>query len=184
MKKKANPTPPETPLQQQWRYLKTQVPDHLVACRLGDFYEFFECDAASVARVLEIAVTKRNGVSMAGVPVHSWERYADQLAFAGYDVAVADYPDKGDKREIVSFRQCPRSRIKQARRVQQQAADDYYALIASIFPPGSKVRYKGGKVAFVGTVKEPRWGAVHFTNDATGATHRKDGDDIYLERLP
>lgn len=43
---------------------------------MGDFIEFFGEDATRVAEALDIAVASRNGQRMAGIPVHSFERYA------------------------------------------------------------------------------------------------------------
>ena len=43
--------------------------------RLGDFYELFFEDAKEAAGLLNVALTKRNGVPMCGVPYHAAQRY-------------------------------------------------------------------------------------------------------------
>ncbi len=67
----------------------------LLAMRVGDFYEFYGEDAETASRALQIALTGRedgpNGrVPMAGVPVHSAEKYMAALIRQGYKVALCD----------------------------------------------------------------------------------------------
>jgi DNA mismatch repair protein MutS len=75
--------------------LKKDHPDSILFFRLGDFYETFDEDAATVARVCDVVLTKRNFSKggqrpMAGVPYHSAESYIAKLTAAGYKVAVAE----------------------------------------------------------------------------------------------
>lgn len=63
--------------------------------RIGDFYEFYGEDAEIAARVLQIVLTGRddgpNGrIPMAGVPVHSAQKYIATLVGKGYKVALCD----------------------------------------------------------------------------------------------
>ena len=58
----------DTPMLQQWHACKQKAGDALLLFRLGDFYEAFESDAPIIARDLEIALTARHGVPMAGIP--------------------------------------------------------------------------------------------------------------------
>lgn len=92
-----------TPLQREWAALKFAHPDHVIAVRLGDFYEFFFSDAVTVEKLLTLTLTKRNAIPMAGVPVHSWQRYRDQILAAGQGVAVADYAEGVKRRTITSI---------------------------------------------------------------------------------
>ncbi|GIV09907.1 MAG: DNA mismatch repair protein MutS [Fimbriimonadales bacterium] len=85
----------QTPLLQQYFRLKAENPDVLLAMQVGDFYEFYGEDAEIAARELEIVLTGRedgsNGrISMAGVPIHAYERYIAKLVQKGYRVAICD----------------------------------------------------------------------------------------------
>ncbi|HUS14422.1 MAG TPA: DNA mismatch repair protein MutS, partial [Chloroflexia bacterium] len=85
----------DTPMHRQYRRIKKQYPDAIVFFRLGDFYETFDEDAAIVAQVCDVVLTKRNfakgeNMPMAGVPYHSAEGYLAKLIAAGYKVAVAE----------------------------------------------------------------------------------------------
>ncbi|GBC93116.1 DNA mismatch repair protein MutS [bacterium HR15] len=86
---------PQTPILQQYFRVKAQHPEVLLAMQVGDFYEFYGPDAELVARELEIVLTGRedgtNGrIPMAGVPIHSYERYFARLVQKGYRVAICD----------------------------------------------------------------------------------------------
>jgi len=90
----------ETPMMQQYRELKQRFPDHLLLFRLGDFYETFFEDAELTARVVQIALTARQGAPMAGIPHHSAEGYIARLVRAGLKIAVCEQmeaPGKGKK---------------------------------------------------------------------------------------
>jgi DNA mismatch repair protein MutS len=83
-----------TPMMSQYFELCRQYDDSLVLFQVGDFYETF-CEAAErTARLLEIALTKREDSTgtypMAGIPIDSAESYIETLLDAGYRVAVAD----------------------------------------------------------------------------------------------
>ena len=85
----------ETPLRRQYLQIKSQYPDTIVFFRLGDFYETFDDDAVTVARVCDVVLTSRptskdQRIPMAGVPYHSAEGYISRLVQAGYKVAVAE----------------------------------------------------------------------------------------------
>ena len=58
--------------------------------RLGDFYEMFFADAKEAAGILNVALTKRNGTPMCGVPYHAAEGYIAKLVKAGRRVAICD----------------------------------------------------------------------------------------------
>lgn len=86
---------PYTPMMRQYFEAKKQVPEALLAMRVGDFYEFYGEDAEVAARELEIVLTsKADGPSgklpMAGVPYHAVERYVARLLAKGIKVALCD----------------------------------------------------------------------------------------------
>ncbi|PSQ49903.1 DNA mismatch repair protein MutS, partial [Halobacteriales archaeon SW_6_65_15] len=83
-----------TPMMSQYFELCREYDDSLVLFQVGDFYETF-CEAAErTARLLEIALTKREDSTgtypMAGIPIDSAESYVETLLDAGYRIAVAD----------------------------------------------------------------------------------------------
>jgi DNA mismatch repair protein MutS len=72
----------------------------LLFFRLGDFYEMFYEDAEEASRLLNLTLTHRNGVPMAGVPYHAATSYIDKLLKAGKKVALCDQmeaPQPGKK---------------------------------------------------------------------------------------
>ena len=82
--------------------------------RMGDFYETFDEDAETAARVLGIVLTSRpmggeeGRIPLAGIPYHQLDRYLDQLVAAGYRVAIADQtsvpPSRGGAPGLVERR--------------------------------------------------------------------------------
>lgn len=99
----ANPTP----MMAQWHSCKESSPDSILFFRLGDFYEAFYEDAVLISKELDLTLTKRQDIPMAGVPFHMCDTYVDRLVAKGYRVAIADQMEnpklaKGIvKREIV-----------------------------------------------------------------------------------
>lgn len=80
-----------TPMMQQYHRLRKSIPpDTLLLFRLGDFYEMFFDDAKEASTLLNVALTKRNGVPMCGVPYHAAQGYIRKLINAGRRVAVCD----------------------------------------------------------------------------------------------
>lgn len=79
----------------QYRKIKDEYPDAILLFRMGDFFETFEEDAVTTARVLGITLTKRsNGgaadVPLAGFPHHALDAYLPKLVRAGHRVAVCE----------------------------------------------------------------------------------------------
>jgi DNA mismatch repair protein MutS len=80
-----------SPMMQQYQGIRrTLPPDTLLLFRLGDFYEMFFEDAKEAAGILNVALTKRNGVPMCGVPYHAAEGYMAKLIRAGKRAAICD----------------------------------------------------------------------------------------------
>jgi DNA mismatch repair protein MutS len=77
-----------TPMMRQYREMKARYPEAILFFQLGDFYETFFDDAELVSRELEITLTSRDGVPMAGVPVRRVEFYVQKLLKRGYKVAL------------------------------------------------------------------------------------------------
>src|SRR5213593_701810 len=92
-----------TPMMQQYRRLRSSIPaDTLLLFRLGDFYELFFEDAKEAAGLLNVALTKRNGVPMCGVPYHAAQNYITKLIKAGRRVAICDQTSEPQPGKIVS----------------------------------------------------------------------------------
>src|SRR5437870_4316033 len=92
-----------TPMMQQYRRLRGSIPpDTLLLFRLGDFYELFFEDAKEASGLLNVALTKRNGVPMCGVPYHAAQTYIAKLIRAGRRVAICDQTSEPQPGKIVS----------------------------------------------------------------------------------
>jgi DNA mismatch repair protein MutS len=95
-----------TPMRQQYLRIKKQYADTIVLFRLGDFYETFDEDAKTVARVCDIVLTSRpvgkdQRVPLAGVPYHSVEGYLARLIQAGHKVAIVEQVGDVNGRDLV-----------------------------------------------------------------------------------
>jgi len=77
-------------MQQYQSIRRTLPPDTLLLFRLGDFYELFFEDAKGASEILNVALTKRNGIPMCGVPYHAADAYIGRLIKAGHRVAICD----------------------------------------------------------------------------------------------
>src|ERR1051325_11327055 len=92
-----------TPMMQQYQRLRKSIPaDTLLLFRLGDFYELFFEDAKEASGLLNVALTKRNGVPMCGVPYHAAQGYVAKLIKAGRRVAICDQTSEPQPGKIVS----------------------------------------------------------------------------------
>src|SRR5437660_7023544 len=92
-----------TPLIQTYVRVRAGMPaDTLLLCRLGDFYELFFEDAKEASGLLNVALTKRNGVPMCGVPYHAAQNYMAKLIKAGRRVAICDQTSEPQPGKIVS----------------------------------------------------------------------------------
>ena len=92
-----------TPMMQQYRRLRGSIPaDTLLLFRLGDFYELFFEDAQEASTLLNVALTKRNGVPMCGVPYHAAQTHIAKLIKAGRRVAICDQTSEPQPGKIVS----------------------------------------------------------------------------------
>ena len=104
-----------TPMMQQYRDAKERPPGMLLLFRMGDFYELFDADADTGARVLGLTLTSRDKtVPMAGFPHHQLENYLHKLLRGGHRVAICDQVEdpaqaKGlVKREVIRVEPKPK----------------------------------------------------------------------------
>jgi hypothetical protein len=70
--------------------LKSQYPGVILLLHVGDFYEAFDEDADTIARVLSLALTTRGEHRMAGFPHMQLDRFLAALVGAGFRVATAE----------------------------------------------------------------------------------------------
>ncbi|ACY40191.1 DNA mismatch repair protein MutS [Blattabacterium sp. (Blattella germanica) str. Bge] len=87
-----------TPLIQQYNNIKTKYPDTILLFQVGDFYEIFGKDAIQCSKILNIVLTKRSHIHLAGFPYHSLNTYLPKLIRSGLRVAICDQleePKKG-----------------------------------------------------------------------------------------
>ncbi len=83
-----------TPMMRQYEEAKKACPEAILLFRMGDFYELFQDDAKTAARVLGLSLTSRekgeNPMPMAGFPHHQLESYLGKLIAAGFRAAVCE----------------------------------------------------------------------------------------------
>ncbi|MEG1634745.1 MAG: DNA mismatch repair protein MutS [Rikenellaceae bacterium] len=80
----------ETPLMKQYYAVKNSHPDAILLFRVGDFYETFGKDAIKASGILEIILTRRANVELAGFPYHALNVYLPKLIRAGERVAICE----------------------------------------------------------------------------------------------
>ncbi|MAS95777.1 MAG: DNA mismatch repair protein MutS [Verrucomicrobiales bacterium] len=89
-------------MMQQYQSMRRELPDDvLLFFRLGDFYELFFDDAKVASPILNVALTKRNGMPMCGVPHHAAQGYMAKLIQAGKRVAIAEQTTEPQPGKIV-----------------------------------------------------------------------------------
>lgn len=126
-------------MMRQYRDMKARYSEAILFFQLGDFYETFFEDAELVSRELEITLTSRDGVPMAGVPVRRAEFYVQKLLRRGYKVALCpqlEPPGKGKKllkRAVVRV-------LTPGTVIEEGALEaDRDVLLASLWPEGERV---------------------------------------------
>src|SRR5256884_489341 len=92
-----------TPMMQQYRRLRGSIPaDTPLQFPLGDSYVLFFQDEKEASGLLNVALTKRNGMPMCGVPYHAAQTYIGKLIKAGRRVAICDQTSEPQPGKIVS----------------------------------------------------------------------------------
>lgn len=82
-------------MMKQYLEIKARHPDSILLYRMGDFYELFNEDAVTAAKILGLTLTARNHggadkTPLAGFPHHAIERYMPKLIAAGLKIAVCE----------------------------------------------------------------------------------------------
>ena len=87
----------------QYLAMRKSLPaDVILLYRLGDFYEMFFEDAKTAAPILNVALTKRGGTPMCGVPYHAAQGYLARLLKAGKRVAIAEQTSEAIPGKLVA----------------------------------------------------------------------------------
>ncbi len=98
-----------TPMMQQYQRLRASVPaDTLLSFGSAIFTSCFSRTRRKLPALLNLALTKRNGVPMCGMPYHAAQNYIAKLIKAGRRIAVCDQtsdpqPGKIVQREITQI---------------------------------------------------------------------------------
>ncbi len=83
-----------TPMMHHWFQIKKEYPEHLIAYRMGDFYEFFYDDAIKISKLIGITLTKRklgsSSYPLAGIPHHSVSHHFNNLINQGQTLVLVD----------------------------------------------------------------------------------------------
>jgi len=92
-----------TPMMAQYLAMRKSLPaDVILLYRLGDFYEMFFEDAKTAAPILNVALTKRGGTPMCGVPYHAAQGYLARLLKAGKRIAIAEQTSEPQPGKLVA----------------------------------------------------------------------------------
>ena len=95
--------PALTPMMAQYQAMRRSLPpDIILFYRLGDFYEMFFDDAKVASPIMNVALTKRGGTPMCGVPFHAAQGYIARLLKAGKRVAIAEQTSEPVAGKLVS----------------------------------------------------------------------------------
>ena len=77
----------------QYQGMRKSLPaDVILLYRLGDFYEMFFEDAKTAAPILNVALTKRGGTPMCGVPYHAAQAYHANVGFGSLNADDLQHP--------------------------------------------------------------------------------------------
>ncbi|MBN1800947.1 MAG: DNA mismatch repair protein MutS [Candidatus Lokiarchaeota archaeon] len=83
-----------TPMMKHWASIKLKYPEHLLAYRMGDFFEFFYDDAEKISKLIGITLTKRkignSAYPLAGIPHHSVKNHFNNLIKQGQTVVIVE----------------------------------------------------------------------------------------------
>ena len=90
-------------MMRQYDEIRTKLPEKtLLLFRLGDFYEMFNDDAKIGSQLLDITLTHRNKIPMAGMPFHAADTYINKILSFGYKVAICDQLESPQPGKLVT----------------------------------------------------------------------------------
>lgn len=120
----------------QYNEIKKSHMDVLLFYRLGDFYEMFGEDAIKASKLLDLALTSREGgkgikVPMCGVPYHSAQSYINKLVSLGEKIAICEQVENPNEAKGIVKREVVRI-ISQGTLLDEGSLDKSSNYIASI----------------------------------------------------
>ncbi len=94
-----------SPLYQRYKRIQNAYPTSIITLRLGDFYEFFEDSAKTVANEFALTLTGRDmglesRVPMCGVPYHAAENYFNKIRDY-YNLVIIESNDDKDTKYLL-----------------------------------------------------------------------------------
>ncbi|MGD9419065.1 MAG: DNA mismatch repair protein MutS [Verrucomicrobiota bacterium JB025] len=150
----------KTPMMAQYQAMRKSLPaDMVLFYRLGDFYEMFFEDAKTAAPILGVALTKRGGTPMCGVPFHAAQSYIARLLKAGKRVAIAEQTSEPKPGKLVE---------REIARILSPGSIDDLALLDDQRPNYLAAVFRNGKSAGLACVD-------HTTGEFTVAEFADDG---------
>ena len=87
----------DTPMMRQYKEIKGQHQDSVLLFRMGDFYEMFYSDAQEISHLLNLTLTNRQGIPMAGIPYHALNNYLPRLLQCGKRIAICEQKELPQK---------------------------------------------------------------------------------------
>ncbi len=121
-------------MMRQYQQMKERHPDAVLLFQLGDFYETFYEDAALAARELDITLTARDGIPMAGIPVRKTEVYVQRLLRRGHKVALCPQVEKSGKGQTLLRRRVVRVLTPGTVLEEEGLQPDRDTLLAALLP--------------------------------------------------
>lgn len=80
-----------SPLLDLYQRIEAGLPDKTILfMRLGDFYEVYLGNAKFAAKILGVALAKRNGVDLCSIPLRAYRKHFKKMLLTGYTVALYD----------------------------------------------------------------------------------------------
>ncbi len=126
-------------MMRQHQAMKRRHPDAILFFQMGDFYETFHEDAVTAARELDIALTARDGIPMAGVPVRKAELYVQRLLRRGHKVAMCPQVERPGKGKKLLRRSVVRVLTPGTVLEEEALHPDQDTLLAAVFPEGARL---------------------------------------------
>ena len=128
-----------SPMMHQWHSCKAKSKNALLLFRLGDFYEAFYDDAITLARELDLTLTKRQAIPMSGIPAQTLDSYVEKLVEKGYLVAIAEQMESSNESKSIIQREVVRIVSPGANLLSQTLSNSSSNFFASICQVGASI---------------------------------------------
>ena len=88
-----------TPIRREYQKFKDAYPNYFVLMQVGDFYEVYGTDAAKVADILDIGLTKGDD-PFTGFPIRSIDTFLKKFLKNGHSLVICDQKETEKKKFI------------------------------------------------------------------------------------